>query len=80
MRIDLQAPKRSLFLPMCVKSASVCIGVHLWLHFFCLIKANLAATKLRPALVFATHGEDIIVMGIFSRLPPVPGAPFPIGG
>ena len=31
---------------------------------------DLTTTKLRPALVIATHGEDIIVMGIFSRVPP----------
>lgn len=30
---------------------------------------DLASTKLRPALVLAVHGEDIIVMGIFSRIP-----------
>ena len=32
---------------------------------------DLTTTKLRPALVIATHGEDIIVMGIFSRVPPM---------
>ncbi len=30
---------------------------------------DLTASKLRPALVWAIHGEDVIVMGIFSRLP-----------
>ena len=30
---------------------------------------DLTTTKLRPALVVATHGEDIIVMGLFSRVP-----------
>jgi len=30
--------------------------------------SDLAATKLRPALVVAAHGEDFIVMGIFSRV------------
>lgn len=30
---------------------------------------DLAATKVRPALVVAVHGEDAIVVGIFSRLP-----------
>ena len=30
---------------------------------------DLTTTKLRPAFVVATHGEDIIVRGIFSRLP-----------
>jgi mRNA interferase MazF len=31
---------------------------------------DLTATKLRPALVMSNHGEDIIVAGIFSRVPP----------
>ena len=31
---------------------------------------DLTATKLRPAFVLATHGEDVIVVGIFSRVPP----------
>lgn len=31
---------------------------------------DLTSTKLRPALVLAIHGEDAIVMGIFSRIPP----------
>ena len=35
---------------------------------------DLTTTKLRPALVLAAHGEDIIVMGIFSRVPPTPRA------
>jgi mRNA interferase MazF len=30
---------------------------------------NLSAVKLRPALVWALHGEDAIVIGIFSRIP-----------
>ena len=30
---------------------------------------DLASTKLRPALVWAGHGEDRIVIGIFSRIP-----------
>jgi len=30
---------------------------------------DLTTTKLRPAFVLATHGEDIIVAGIFSRVP-----------
>ncbi len=30
---------------------------------------DLTTTKLRPALVLAVHGEDMIVMGIFSRIP-----------
>jgi len=28
------------------------------------------ATKLRPAVVLAVHGEDVIVAGIFSTVPP----------
>jgi mRNA interferase MazF len=31
--------------------------------------SDLATTKLRPALVLAVHGEDVIVIGIFSRVP-----------
>jgi len=27
------------------------------------------ATKLRPAVVLAVHGEDLVVVGIFSTLP-----------
>ena len=30
---------------------------------------DLSSTKLRPALVLAVHGEDVIVVGIFSRVP-----------
>lgn len=30
---------------------------------------DLSSTKVRPALVIATHGEDAIVLGIFSRIP-----------
>jgi len=30
---------------------------------------DLTSTKLRPALVLAVHGEDVIVVGIFSRVP-----------
>jgi len=30
--------------------------------------SDLISTKLRPALIWATHGEDVIVLGIFSRL------------
>lgn len=30
---------------------------------------DLSSTKLRPALVWVVHGEDAIVMGIFSRVP-----------
>jgi mRNA interferase MazF len=30
---------------------------------------DLASTKFRPALVLAVHGEDVISVGIFSRIP-----------
>ncbi len=30
---------------------------------------DLTSTRLRPALVVAVHGEDAIVVGIFSRVP-----------
>jgi mRNA interferase MazF len=30
---------------------------------------DLTSTKLRPALVLAVHREDVVVMGIFSRVP-----------
>ncbi|MBM4467916.1 MAG: type II toxin-antitoxin system PemK/MazF family toxin [Chloroflexi bacterium] len=30
---------------------------------------DLTSTKLRPALVWVVHGEDVIVIGIFSRVP-----------
>ena len=30
---------------------------------------DLTSTKLRPALVLAVHREDVIVTGIFSRVP-----------
>jgi mRNA interferase MazF len=33
---------------------------------------DLASTKLRPALVIAAHGQDVIVVGIFSRNPTGP--------
>lgn len=29
---------------------------------------DLRATKLRPAIVLAVHGEDVIVVGVFSAL------------
>ena len=32
---------------------------------------DLTTTKFRPALVLAAHGEDIIAIGIFSRVPDV---------
>lgn len=31
--------------------------------------SDLSSTKRRPALVLAVHGEDSIVLGIFSRVP-----------
>lgn len=30
---------------------------------------DLTSTKLRPALVLAVHGEDVVGIGIFSRVP-----------
>lgn len=30
---------------------------------------DLRATKLRPAVVLASHGEDVVVVGIFSAAP-----------
>lgn len=36
---------------------------------------DLTSHKLRPALVIATHGNDVIVLGIFSRIPPPPHKP-----
>lgn len=30
---------------------------------------DLTSGKLRPALIWAVHGEDVIVLGIFSRVP-----------
>lgn len=32
--------------------------------------SDLTSTKLRPALVVSIQGEDVIMVGIFSRLPP----------
>lgn len=31
--------------------------------------SNLTTTKLRPALVIATHREEAIILGIFSKIP-----------
>lgn len=31
--------------------------------------SDLTATKLRPALVIANHREEIIIIGIFSKIP-----------
>ena len=30
---------------------------------------NLQSSKVRPALVLSTKGEDVIILGIFSRVP-----------
>ena len=32
---------------------------------------DLHATKLRPAVILAVHGEDVVAVGIFSTLPDV---------
>ena len=34
--------------------------------------SDLSSAKRRPALVLAVHGEDVIVLGIFSRVPSRP--------
>jgi len=31
--------------------------------------SDLASAKVRPALVLAAHGEDVIVAGVFSKVP-----------
>lgn len=31
--------------------------------------SDFASTKVRPALVLAVHGQDVIVAGVFSRIP-----------
>jgi mRNA interferase MazF len=31
---------------------------------------DLTSSKVRPAMVVASHGDDVIVLGIFSRIPP----------
>jgi mRNA interferase MazF len=31
--------------------------------------SNLTTTKLRPALVIATHRQEAIILGIFSKIP-----------
>jgi mRNA interferase MazF len=33
--------------------------------------SDLTSTKLRPALVLATHREEFIILGIFSKIPSV---------
>ena len=32
---------------------------------------DLSSSKVRPAIIISMHGEDLIVLGIFSRLPSV---------
>lgn len=32
--------------------------------------SNLASSKLRPALVLARHRQELIILGIFSKIPP----------
>lgn len=31
--------------------------------------SDLSSTKLRPALILAVHREEVIILGIFSRIP-----------
>ena len=31
--------------------------------------SDLTSTKVRPALVLATHRQDVIILGIFSKIP-----------
>ena len=31
--------------------------------------SNLASTKVRPALILAVHREELIILGIFSKIP-----------
>ncbi len=31
---------------------------------------DLTATKVRPAVVLVTHGDDVTIVGVFSTLPP----------
>ena len=33
--------------------------------------SDLTSTKLRPALILAVHREEVIIVGIFSRIPSV---------
>ena len=33
---------------------------------------DLRTTKLRPAIVISVFGDDVIVIGVFSRVPPGP--------
>jgi mRNA interferase MazF len=35
--------------------------------------SDMSTTKLRPALVLAVHGHDVIFAGIFSRVIQIPG-------
>ena len=32
--------------------------------------SDLTSTKVRPALVLANHRQDVIILGIFSKVPP----------
>lgn len=34
--------------------------------------SDLTSTKIRPAFVLATHRQDVIILGIFSKIPPEP--------
>jgi mRNA interferase MazF len=34
--------------------------------------SDLTSSKLRPALVLANHRQDVIILGIFSKIPPNP--------
>jgi mRNA interferase MazF len=36
--------------------------------------SDLTSTKVRPAFVLATHRQDAIILGIFSKIPPAPFA------
>jgi mRNA interferase MazF len=36
--------------------------------------SDLSSTKVRPALVLTTHRQDVIILGIFSKIPPAPFA------
>jgi mRNA interferase MazF len=39
----------------------------IWL--VCFPFSDLTANKLRPALVVANHREEVIILGIFSKIP-----------
>jgi len=42
----------------------------IWLVLFPF--SDLTATKVRPAFVLATHRQDVIILGIFSKIPSAP--------